>query len=135
MEESIKTYYVIDASFVLSFLLSEGVSEVNNIFRQHAASEIVFISPTLLKYEVGNGLKSKALRKKIVKERANELYDRFLKLKIEEQELDYHEVLRVALSKNLSFYDASYLTLAKNLSAKLLTLDRVLGRINSHRRD
>ena len=126
MAESIKNLFVIDASFVLAFLLDEGNLEVESIFEKQALGEINFVAPPLLKYEVGNSLRSKVLRKKIKKEKAQRLYKLFLGIKIDEKNLNYHYVLSLALEKNLSFYDASYLSLAKKYRIPILTLDNSL---------
>jgi len=126
MVENIKKPVVVDASFVLAFLLDEGNVEVENIFKDHALGKLTLFAPSLLKYEVGNSLRTRVLRKKLKKEAAQQMYQLFLKLKIIERNPDYYQILRFALAKNLTFYDASYAVLARKLSAKLLTLDKIL---------
>ena len=123
MADVIKNVYVIDASFLLAFLLDEENIEVNSQFERYASGEIVFIVPTLIKYEVGNSLRTQFLRKKLAKGKAKKLYQAFLEMKIKEEKLDFADVLRVALEKNMSFYDASYHCLAQRLNLPLLTLD------------
>ncbi|VVA44218.1 conserved hypothetical protein [Candidatus Roizmanbacteria bacterium] len=126
MDVDIKNTFVIDASFVLAFLLDEHNTRVESIFKKQARREINFIAPSILKYEVGNSLRTKLLRKKLKKERAQKLYQSFLAINIKEEALDFYDVLGVALEKNLSFYDASYLYLAKNNKISLLSLDHSL---------
>lgn len=126
MVVNIKSLFVIDASFVLAFLLDEGNVGVESIFEKQALGEIHFISPSLLKYEVGNSLRSKFLRKKIEKEKVQKLYQSFLAIKIKEENLDYYSVLNLAMEKNLTFHDASYLYLAQKNKVSLLTLDHSL---------
>ena len=65
MDVDIKNTFVIDASFVLAFLLDENNVEVESIFKKQARGEINFIAPSILKYEVGNSLRTKLLRKKL----------------------------------------------------------------------
>lgn len=126
MNADIKSIFVIDASFVLTFLLDEGNIEVESIFEKQALGEIHFIAPSLLKYEVGNCLRTKFLRKKLKKEKAQKLYQFFLAIKVKEENLDFYQVLNLALEENLSFYDASYLSLALSNRVRLLTLDTKL---------
>lgn len=126
MAVNIKHIFVIDASFVLDFLFDEGNVEVESIFEKQARGEIHFIAPLLLKYEVGNSLRTKLLRKKLKKEKAQKLYQSFLAIKIQEENLNFYDVLNLALEKNLTFYDASYLYLARSNHVSLLTLDHSL---------
>jgi predicted nucleic acid-binding protein len=126
MAVDIKNIFVIDVSFVLAFLLDEGNIEVESIFEKQALGEIHFIAPSLLKYEVGNSLRTKLLRKKINKIKAEALYQAFLELEIAEEKVNYFKVFELALSKNLTFYDASYLYLSKNNKIGLLSLDHSL---------
>jgi len=126
MAENINNVFVIDASFVLAYLLDEDNTTIDSIFEKQVKGEIYFISPSLLKYEVGNTLRTKLMRKKIKKEEAQRLYRSFLAINIKEELLDFHDVLDLALEKNLSFYDASYLYLSKSKEIKLLTLDHSL---------
>jgi len=126
MAENINNVFVIDASFVLAYLLDEDNTTIDSIFEKQVKGEIYFISPSLLKYEVGNTLRTKLMRKKIKKEEAQRLYRSFLAINIKEELLDFHDVLDLALEKNLSFYDAPYLYLAKSKKIDLLTLDHSL---------
>lgn len=126
MEESIKSLFVVDSSFVLAFLLDEGNAEVESIFEKHAKHVVKFISTSLLKYEVANSLRTKVLREKISKSKALLLFESFYELDITEEEFDYLDVLKSAILNKLSFYDCSYLYLAKQLKLKLLTLDSAL---------
>lgn len=127
MVENTRQNFVVDASFILAFLLKEKPS-VGQIFRQFIEGKIEFLSTIFLKFEVGNGLRSAVLRKKLTKNEAKKLYQDFFNFKISEMPQNYFEILDCALEKKVSFYDASYLSLSKNLSAKLLTLDKILGK-------
>ncbi len=126
MAANTNNIFVIDASFVLAFLLDEGNVEVESIFEKQARGEIRFIAPSLLKYEVGNSLRTKLMRKKLKKEKAQKLYQSFLAMKTQEGSIDFYHVLHLALEKNLTFYDASYLYLARSNHVSLLTLDHSL---------
>ena len=124
-----KKSFIIDASFVLSFLLDETNVEVESFFKKYAQGEINFIAPSLIKYEVGNGLRTKVMRKQLKKDEAEKLYDYFLGLEIQEENSDFNQILDLAIKKNLSFYDASYISLAKDLSLQILSLDRDLRKV------
>lgn len=126
MAENTNRIFVVDSSFVLAFLLDEGNTDVESVFEREAKHEVKFISTSLLKYEVANSLRTKVLRKKFKKSKAFLLYENFSELDIKEEEVNYFEVLKSAISNNISFYDCSYLYLAKQLKAKLLTLDTAL---------
>lgn len=131
MDTNTKKIYVVDASFVLAFLLNENENEVKKKFYRYAANEIRFIAPLILKYEVGNSLRSQILRKRLSHNEAREFYQFFLKMKIEECTIDYVETMDISISNNITFYDASYLVSVKHHSAKLLTLDKALLKLVS----
>ncbi len=126
MAENPKKFFIIDASFILSFLLRENQKEVDDIFLRYQKNEIELHSSSLLKFEVGNGLKTAVLRKRISRNIARLIYQTFLKLEIKEETIDWVKTLTTAITKHLSFYDASYLTLAKHLHYSLLTMDSSL---------
>jgi predicted nucleic acid-binding protein len=79
-----------------------------------------------LKYEIGNSLKSAVIQKRISFEKARDIFKIFGEMSIEYRDIDKKEVLNLSVKNNLSFYDASYLHLAKKNNAKLLTLDKRL---------
>lgn len=129
MVENIKTGVVIDASFVLSFLLKENhqvTAQMNKLINER----IELISTTFLSFEVGNGLRSAVLRKRLTQRLATKIFQDFFALIISEIKPDFNKTLDLALLENISFYDASYLLLAKVLKIKLLTLDHRLQRLS-----
>lgn len=126
MDVDIKNTFVVDASFVLAFLLDENNIEVESIFKKQALGKVYFIAPSILKYEVGNSLRTKLLRKKLKKDRVGKIYQSFLAINIKEETINFYDVLDLALEKNISFYDASYLYLAKSKKINLLSLDHSL---------
>ena len=126
MDESIKQIFVIDASYLLAFLLKENNFEVNELMKQYKSKKVSLISTTLLKFEVCNTLKTAILRKRVNKKYAQELLQAFLEYDILEENIDFLQVFKLSISKNISFYDASYLYLAKSKEIKLLTLDNLI---------
>jgi len=101
MEENIKETFVVDASIVLAFLLQEKNDQANKILKKYRDEEIHLISPMLLKFEVGNSLRTAILRKRISQIKAEALYNAFLELDIVEEKIDHIKVLKLALSNFL----------------------------------
>jgi predicted nucleic acid-binding protein len=122
--------FVVDTSFVLAYLLpDEKVRVVEEIFSKFEENKINFISPHLLTFEIINGLRSAALQKRQSAKAAELLLDSFLNMGILFEKVNEKKVLRLALSKNITAYDASYVWLAKSKKLKLLTLDEKLENI------
>jgi len=127
MEENSKPVFVIDASFVLAFLLRDGnCQQTDIVFKKYRDDKISLVAPELLFYEVANGLKSACLTKRINQKQSVELLSLFLSLDIKVQPVDWNNVLERAFIKKISCYDASYVVLSHRFNAKLLTLDRKL---------
>ena len=122
---NIKTH-IIDASFILAYLLpDEDVQVVNKTFEEYAQGKIRLISSPLLAFEVINSLRE-ATRKRINKAQALNLTIEFLKIDITYQDINFEQLIRLSIDNNLSAYDASYLYLAQKENTKLLTLDTKL---------
>ena len=119
--------FVVDTSFVLAYLLpDEKERNVEETFSRYEENKINLVSPHLLVYETMNGLRSAVLQKRQTEETAELLLDSFLNMGILFEKVDEKEVLRLALKKNITSYDASYVWLAKSQNIKLLTLDEKL---------
>ncbi len=118
---------VVDASATLAFLLpDEKKDKVNRLFIDFRNKKIEIVVPLIFYFEVLNGLKTSVLRKRISPKLANKLVEKFLQMRIKTGEVNWQETFKLALKKKLSFYDASYLALAKAEKIPLLTLDRLL---------
>jgi|SRR3989344_2573206 len=119
--------FIIDSSFILSLLLpDENQSEVVQLFDQYTSGKVTLIAPTLLQYEVINGLKGAILRKRLNLKEAIVLINQFSDLTITIKNISLTEVIKTASDKNISVYDASYLYLSKLQGIPLLTLDQKL---------
>ena len=118
-----KTSYVVDSSFILAFLLNEDNILVNQYIKRYINNQIKFVSIKLLKYEVANGLRSAFLRKRINQKQALKLYQAFLNFNIQEFKVNYINVLKLAIMRKQSVYDAAYVFLANIKKLPLLTLD------------
>ena len=121
---------VVDASFILAFLLpDEDIPEVNKtiwLFKQKALD---LTSCYLFPFEVFNCLKTAVARKRISAGLASELGNTFLDLDIECEVINFAETFRISEIAGLSFYDASYVYLARSRRISLLTLDSRLKRL------
>lgn len=123
------TVSVIDSSFILSYLFpDEGSREVDEIFEQFFSQKLSLIAPTLLPYEVCNGLKSAHVRNRITDTKGLELLNDFTNLDISLFSVDLTHTLHIAKKFQLSVYDAAYVVLAQFYKCELLTHDRQLKR-------
>lgn len=122
--------YVIDTSFVLAFLLpDESTDSVDKLFDKHANLECQLISCPLIIFEVCNSLRSCVLKKRISSREALILEAEFEALEIKLVDPNYSKTLKLAISKKISFYDASYIQLAVEQHATLLTLDKIQNQV------
>jgi predicted nucleic acid-binding protein len=125
-----KNAFVVDTSFVLAYLLpDEKERQVDEMFSRFEENKASFISPYLLVYEVINGLRSAVIQERQSPEAAKLLMDAFLHMGITFEKVDEIKVLSLALAKNITAYDASYVWLANSKKIKLLTLDERLASI------
>lgn len=115
---------VVDAN-VLVYSLVEGAHTLQaNQLREKDPDWRI---PSLWKYEVGNALTQMSRQKMIDSETALRLMGQAEKIfSPGEMGLENKQVLANALKKNLTFYDAQYLTLAQMLEVPLVTEDKAL---------
>jgi predicted nucleic acid-binding protein len=121
---------VIDASVVLKWYLSDekhGYTALE-ILDKYVSYEVEILAPSLLEYEVLNGLFIARKRGRIQEEMVFTAVEGFLSLEIELKALSffYPEVLHFSESYYLSAYDASYLAVANEEGALLVTADKNL---------
>lgn len=129
MEENINfpSRVVIDASIALSFLLpDERKTKTDLLFQSFTKKKIKILVPEIFYFEVLNALKSAVSRKRITSQLAQKLIKNFLKLALEKKEVNWLATFQIALKKDISFYDAAYLSLAKKEKIPLLSLDKLL---------
>lgn len=130
MKAEKSTKFVLDASFVLAYLLPDENSEpVKDLFNQYVSGQIQFFASQILPLEVLNGLKSALKSKRINLTQAQILIQDYTKLNIRILTIDLLKTLEIAREKDLSVYDASYLYLAKETHSPLLTLDEKLKKL------
>lgn len=130
MAENTRKTFVVDASFVLAFLMpDESRLEIDSIFNQFKSSLINLTASPILPFEVTNGLKSALLKKRVTKDYCLNRMEEFFNYKIETKEINFKEVFLLAEKYNLTIYDASYLWLNKKFDAPLLTFDKKLRKL------
>lgn len=130
MAENTRKTFVVDASFVLAFLMpDENHTETDLFFNQFKSSLINIIASPILPFEVTNGLKSALLKKRITKDYCLNRMEEFFNYQIATKEINFKEVFLLAEKYNLTTYDASYLWLNKKFDAPLLTLDKKLKKL------
>lgn len=129
MPEENSKRFVIDASFLLAYLLpDEHAIYVEKIFKAYAQGKITFFSSPLLPFEVANSLRH-AVPKRITKPQALSLFAEFIDYKIELRPLNETKILAFSLENKLTVYDASYIWLARKKRVPLLTLDANLAKL------
>ena len=113
---------VVDASAVLSVLLD--APEAADVAPRLDSHEL--FAPVLIVFEVVNVRWKKA---RLYPQKRNALRDalfEFRRMDIDLRDIDPEEVFDLAVRHKLTGYDASYLWLARELNAELVTLDKEL---------
>jgi len=118
----VRIEYLLDASAIYPLLLSLGERFVDY------ADKFSILDLTI--YEVGNTLVKEFRRGRISNLRAavelfNEVFNYVYTVR---GEIDISKVAELALSENLTFYDAAYLYTARKLGVKLVTENKDLLR-------
>lgn len=124
MEENTDVIFVIDTSYVMSFLMpDEQSAQAVSLFFSFSKKQVILLTTTLLPYEVTNSLRTNVLRKRISSTMACNLIARFSQLNIPKLSPDIEQVIKISLDNHISCYDASYIALAREKKAQLLTFD------------
>ena len=118
---------VIDASVVLKWYLDdeEYGQKALSLLAKYVSEELDIIAPSLLEYEVINGLLIAQKRGRIKEENILTAIGGFVNLEITIMNVShlYQKVLHYCKVYNCSAYDASYLTVAENEGAVMITSD------------
>jgi predicted nucleic acid-binding protein len=117
---------VVDASALGALLFGEPAAEEVAA----AIGDSPTSAPSLLEYELGNVCWKKCQRHPEMADALRNAFAALPELAIQLHDVDSGEVLRLALRHRLTFYDASYVWLARALGAPLVTLDTRLRNLN-----
>jgi predicted nucleic acid-binding protein len=119
-----KAILVIDSSVIIKWLSSdreENLDYADNILIDAQNDKVKLIAPKLAKYEVGNVLLfSKNLSPEQVKTVLVKFYNLPLSFMSESEELA-KETFELAFNLRITYYDASFLSLAQQYGANLVT--------------
>ena len=115
---------VIDASAVAALTFNEPGAD--GVAERLVGAPLV--APGLLSFELANVCIKKLRRHPDQGPELNAAFRRRNRLGVEKMAVDHVGVLELAIETGLSAYDASYLWLARDLGAELVTLDRRLAR-------
>ncbi len=120
---------IVDASAALSWVLpGEGTKQTLRLRDQAVATPaFALLVPPIFWYEVGNVLWACIRRKRLDQTEGFEALEALQAFVFEVWEVDPRECLELALSEDLSVYDAAYLQLALEAGCPLWTLDRALA--------
>ena len=128
---------VIDASVVLKWYLPDEKYGENalGLLNKFISDDLEIIAPTLLEYEVINGLIIAGRRNRIKEEKITFAVEGFINLGIRLVNLPglYSKIVYFCKAYNRSAYDASYLALAEGEGVDLVTADE--GLYNSVKKD
>lgn len=115
---------VVDSSVIVKWLHQEEeqyLNQADQIIQDAQHGTVTLLAPELAKYEVGNAL---LLSKKITVDQAKVSFASLYSLPIQfiaQSENAANETYRIAQQANITYYDASFIALAKEENAILVT--------------
>lgn len=117
---------ILDASVVIKWFIDEENSDKAILYLDAISeNQLIIIVPSLLFYEVGNFFVSKKIGTDRTREAMLTLDD--LSLVIEDVGLQcFRKIYQNSIEYQLSFYDATYITLQQNINCEFVTADRKL---------
>lgn len=117
------TKLVIDSSVVVKWLNQKNeqlLHQADNILHDIKANKAIAMCPELVKYEAGNALLRKSVDESLLQTNLKTLYALPLNF-VKENEQLAKKSIAIAHQHGITYYDACFLSLAEQLSAKLVT--------------
>lgn len=114
---------VIDSSVIVKWVNSQDedyLDQADKLANDSRAGKVKLLAPELAKYEVGNALWKKGLDLPQAKISLSTIYAGSVEF-IRQTESQAIRAMEIALDKKITFYDASFLSLAEGLNAVLVT--------------
>lgn len=123
------TVKVVDASALAALLFGEPEAEVV----EGRLRDAILVAPRLIEYELGNTCWKKCRRHPALADALRASFRMLPDLQLQLQDVDGLASLELARELDISFYDSSYLWLARQLQVELVTLDARLTKACSTR--
>ena len=120
---------VVDASVVLKWQLDDEEHVKRAVAIRDAflsSGEVKLLAPTLIVYEIVNGVSTALRRKRVTQEKATQAIGNLLAAGIELREANPQRTLELGLQHGLSAYDAAYLAVAESEGCEAVTGDMML---------
>lgn len=124
---------VIDASVILKWFIEERDSnKAGDIKNNHTQGLYTITVPDIAIYEIGNALRYKVeFSIRDISRSLEELYALNLDIILPHPDLIY-SVAEISRQNDITFYDAFYVALAKDLGLQLITADKQLYENTKH---
>ncbi len=114
---------VVDSSVIIKWLNTkdeENIAEAEKVLKKAQAGKIRLFAPEIFRYEIGNALLSKKLEQAEAFDTLETAYDLPVTAVGEVKELAF-ESYKLAQTYGITYYDASFVSLAKQINAVLVT--------------
>ncbi len=123
--------FVVDASVIAKWILpGEPDQEIaDQIKRDHVAGRSRLCAPSLLIQEVTNSIWKAVKLKRLSLNDGQEALEALSDMQLDLRETNWTEasqILKIAITLNLTAYDAQYILLSEKLKATLITADQKL---------
>jgi predicted nucleic acid-binding protein len=115
---------VVDTSVIIKWLNQDNedyIEQADKVLKDAELNKIIIIAPELAKYEVGNVL---LMGKHLSVDQATSVLSQFYKLPIsfiEDNPVVAEQTVSLAIGENVTYYDASFMSLASQYEAVLIT--------------
>ena len=114
---------VADSSVIIKWLSDqneERLDKASEILKDAQNKKIILYAPGISRYEIGNALLKKKLKITLAWDTLTAAYELPVIFVTETEKLA-HETYEIALKNHITYYDASFIALAKQLDATLVT--------------